>query len=156
MVENNGLVVQKFTASVTLLKIFHLQSEDSNVCMTYISYISLYHQHNTWHILGTQWAFSYLLEKISEFNVKITTTVADGSVQFSSVQSCSRVQLCYPIDYNTPDLPVQSLDKLKTIDSVMPSNLLIRCCPLLLPPSIFPSIIIFSNKSVLRMRWPKY
>ena len=42
------------------------------------------------------------------------------------------------------------------IELVMPSNYLILCCPLLLPPSIFPSIRIFSNESVLRMRWPKY
>ena len=42
------------------------------------------------------------------------------------------------------------------IESVMPSNHLILCCPLLLPPSIFPSIRIFSNESVLHMRWPKY
>ena len=39
---------------------------------------------------------------------------------------------------------------------VMPSNHLILCCPLLLPPSIFPSIRVFSNESTLRMRWPKY
>ena len=42
------------------------------------------------------------------------------------------------------------------IDSVMPSNHLILCCPLLLLPSIFPSIRVFSNESTLRMRWPKY
>ena len=41
-------------------------------------------------------------------------------------------------------------------ESVMPSNHLILCCPLLLPPSIFPSIRVFSNESVLRIRWPKY
>ena len=40
--------------------------------------------------------------------------------------------------------------------SVMPSNHLILCCPLLLPPSIFPSIRVFSNESVLCIRWPKY
>ena len=49
-----------------------------------------------------------------------------------------------------------SLLKLMSIDSVMPSNHLILCCPLFLPPSIFPSIRVFSNKSVLLMRWPKY
>ena len=49
-----------------------------------------------------------------------------------------------------------SLLKLMSIDSVMPSNHLIICYPLLLPPSIFPSIRVFSNESTLRMRWPKY
>ena len=50
----------------------------------------------------------------------------------------------------------QSLLKLMSIGSVMPSNHLILCRPLLLPPSIFPSIRVFSNESVLRIRWPKY
>ena len=50
----------------------------------------------------------------------------------------------------------QSLPKLMSIESVMPSNHLILCRPLLLPPSIFPSIRVFSNESVLRIRWPKY
>ena len=43
-----------------------------------------------------------------------------------------------------------------SFESVMPSNHLILCCPLLLPPSIFPSIRVFSNESVLHIRWPKY
>ena len=43
-----------------------------------------------------------------------------------------------------------------SIESVMPSNHLILCCPLLLLPSIFPSIKVFSNESVLHIRWPKY
>ena len=50
----------------------------------------------------------------------------------------------------------QSLPKLMSIESVMPSNHLILCHPLLLPPSIFPSIRVFSNQSVLCIRWPKY
>ena len=50
----------------------------------------------------------------------------------------------------------QSLLKLMSIESVMPSNQLILCCPLLLPPSIFPSIRAFSNESVLHISWPKY
>ena len=50
----------------------------------------------------------------------------------------------------------QSLLKLMSIESVMPSNHLILCCPLLLPPSLFPSIRAFSNESVLCIRWPKY
>ena len=48
-----------------------------------------------------------------------------------------------------------SLLKLMSIESLMPSNHLILCCPLL-PPSIFPSIRVFSNESILRIRWPKY
>ena len=49
-----------------------------------------------------------------------------------------------------------SLPKLMSIESVMPSNHLILCCPLLLLPSIFPSITVFSNESALCIRWPKY
>ena len=50
----------------------------------------------------------------------------------------------------------QSLLKLMSIESVMPSNHLILCCPRLLPPSIFPNIRVFSNESALCIRWPKY
>ena len=50
----------------------------------------------------------------------------------------------------------RSLPKLMSIDSVMPSNHLTRCHPLLLLPSVFPSIRVFSSESVLRIRWPKY
>ena len=80
---------------------------------------------------------------------------------FSSVQSLSRVQL-----FATPwtaapqaDLSItnsRSPPEPMSIDSVMPSNHLILCCPLLLLPSIFPSIRVFSNESVLHIRWPKY
>ena len=81
-------------------------------------------------------------------------------VLFSSVQSLSRVQL-----FATPwtaahqaSLSItnsRSLLKPMSVELVMPSNHLILCHPLL-PPSIFPSISIFSNESVLRIRWPKY
>ena len=50
----------------------------------------------------------------------------------------------------------RSLSKLLSIESVMPSNRLVLCHPLLLPPSIFPSIGVFSNESALHIRWPKY
>ena len=63
------------------------------------------------------------------------------------------------MDCSTPGLPVHhqlSLIKLMSVESVMPSNHLILHHPLLLPPSIFPSIMVFSNESVLFIRWPKY
>ena len=50
----------------------------------------------------------------------------------------------------------RSSPKLMSVESVMPSSHLILCCPLLLLPSIFPSITVFSNESVLHIRWPKY
>ena len=78
--------------------------------------------------------------------------------QFSSVaQSCPT--LCDPMDCSQASLSItnsQSLLKFMSIQSVMPSNHLILCFPLLLPPSIFPSIRAFSNESVLSIRWPKY
>ena len=78
---------------------------------------------------------------------------------FSSVaQSCPT--LCNPMNCSTPGLPVHhqllEFTQLMSTESVMPSNHLIICCPLLLPPSIFPSIRVFSNESALRIKWPKY
>ena len=64
-----------------------------------------------------------------------------------------------PMGHSTPGLPIsssQSLLKLMSIESVMPSNHLILCRPLLLLPSIFPSIRVFSNESALWIRWPNY
>ena len=80
---------------------------------------------------------------------------------FSSVQSLSCVQLFatpWTAAYHTSLSYHQRLefDGLMSIKLVMPSNHLILCCPLLLPPSIFHSIRVFSNESVLRIRWPKY
>ena len=82
-------------------------------------------------------------------------------IQFSSVQSVSRVWL-----FVTPWTPArqaslsitnsQSLLKLVSVESVMLSNTLILCHPLLLLPSIFPSIRVFINESALHIRWPKY
>ena len=89
------------------------------------------------------------------------TGQGDKDKGFSSVQSLSRVQL-----FATPwtaahqtSLSItnfQSSLKLKSIELVMPSSRLILCHPLLLLPSIFPSIRVFSNESVLCIRWPKY
>ena len=68
--------------------------------------------------------------------------------------------LCDPMDCSMPGFPVHhqlpELLKLMSIESVMPSNHLILCHPLLLLPSILPSIRVFSNESALCIRWPKY
>ena len=81
--------------------------------------------------------------------------------RFSSVQLLSCVRL-----FETPLTAAGqasvsitnswSSPKVMSIQSVMPSNHLILCCPPLLPPSIFSSLRVFSNESVLRVRWPKY
>ena len=81
------------------------------------------------------------------------------SVEFSSVaQSCPT--LCDPMGCRMPGFPVhhqlRSLLKLMSIKSLMPSNHLILCQPLLLLPPVFPSIRVFSSESVLSVRWPKY
>ena len=81
--------------------------------------------------------------------------------QFSSVQSLSCVWLFVTpwITAHKASLSItnsRSLLKLMSIELVMPSNHLILCCPLLLLPSIFPSIRVFSNESALHIRWPKY
>ena len=84
-----------------------------------------------------------------------------ASVWFSSVQSLSHVRLfatpwiaaCQASLYITNS---QSLLKLMSIKSVMPSSYLILCCTLLLLPPILPSIRVFSNESTLLMTWPKY
>ena len=83
------------------------------------------------------------------------------SLLFSSVQLLSRVRLFMTpwIAARQASLSItnsQSLLKLMSIESVMPSSHLILCCPLLLLPPIPPSIRVFSNESTLRMRWPKY
>ena len=91
----------------------------------------------------------------------LTLCLHTQAQQSSSVQSLSHIRL-----FMTPwtvahqaSLSItssQSLLKLMSIESVMPSNHLILCCPLLLLPSIFPSIKFFSKESVLHIRWPKY
>ena len=83
------------------------------------------------------------------------------NTDISSVQSLSRVQL-----FKTPWTAARqaslsitnfwSLLKLMSIESMVPSNHLILCCPLLLLHSVFPSIRVFSNESALHIRWPKY
>ena len=98
----------------------------------------------------------FLRQKLRSF---ILVSFLFFPIQFSLVaQSCPT--LCDPMDCSTPaSLSVTSswsLLRLMFIESMMPSNHLILYCPLLLPPSVFPSIRVFSNEVVPRIRWPKY
>ena len=106
--------------------------------------------------------FSFLKQTFKAVNTPIKTAyIPKISVQFSSVQSLSHVRL-----FVTPWTAAhqaflsitnsRGLLKLMSVESVMPSNHLILCRPLLFLPSIFPSIWVFSNESTLHIRWPKY
>ena len=108
---------------------------------------------------GKQWKSPSLSWESHEPGVNHWETHTNfSSVQFScSVMSNS----LWPHELQHPRPPLsitssRSLLKLMSIESVMPSNHLILCRLLLLPPSLFPSIRVFSNESVLRIRWPKY
>ena len=100
-------------------------------------------------------------EQFSGFHWQDNSSSYQPSVQFSSVQSLSHIRL-----FATPwtaarqaSLSInnsRSLLKLMSIELVIPSNHLILCHPLLLSPSIFPNIRVFSNESALCIRWPKY
>ena len=119
--------------SASLVKILLQSQNDNNIHWPLLS--TFYVPHN---ILSTQNIISY---------------------QFSSLnQSCPT--LCDPMNLsNQAYLSVtnsQSLPKPTSIESVMPFNHLILCRPLLLLPSIFPSIRVFSNESALHIRWPEY
>ena len=102
--------------------------------------------------------FCIEIEPIGEMNIEV---LCISSVQFSSVQSLSRVRLfAIPwIAARQASLSItisRSSLRLTSIESVMPSSHLILGRPLLLLPLIPPSIRVFSNESTLRMRWPKY
>ena len=109
--------------------------------------------------LLVSFSLQQILEEMKCFLIKIISRTL--TVQFSSVQSLSCVQL-----FATPWTAARqaslsianswSLLKLMSIESVMPSNRLILCHPLLLLPLIFPSIRAFSDESALRIRWPKF
>ena len=115
-----------------------------------------------WSIVNLQWCAQNINFWTENFISKVKRQAGRKRRQIlSSVQSLSRVWL-----FATPwtaacraSLSItnsRSLLKLMSIESVMPLSHLILCCPLLLPPSIFPSIRVFSNELVLRIRWPKY
>ena len=90
---------------------------------------------------------SQSLSSHTEYSVHFSLSFVFNSLQAHELQH-ARPPCPTPIPWS----PL----KLTSIESLMPSNHLILCCPLLLPPSIFPSIRVFSNESALCMRWPKY
>ena len=107
------------------------------------------------------WSFSFSISPSNEYLGLISLRIDLFSVQFGSVQllSCVRLFVTPWTEAHQASLSIinsRSLLKLMSIELVMPSNLLILCRPLLLLPSIFPSIRVFSNVSVLCIRWPKY
>ena len=109
--------------------------------------------------------FLFFLSKFLPFSLSLYLSfiniILSSSNMFSSVQLLGRVWL-FPTLQTTerqPSLSITnsgSLPKLMSIESVMPSNPLILCRPLLLLPSIFPSMRVFSSESDLHIRWPKY
>ena len=110
--------------------------------------------------VGHDWELSLSLKIQIQLNIFHLSNPYCPICTINSVQSLSQVQLfltswavarqAFLFITNS-----QSLLKLMSIDLVMPSNHLIPCHPLLLPPSIFPSIRVFSNESVFHIRWPK-
>ena len=108
-----------------------------------------------------EWEFATLTTETCSAGVSGALSCFALSVQFSSVQLLGHDQLfatpwtaaCQASLSNNNS---RSLSKLMSIESVMPSNHVILCHPLLLLPSVFPRIRVFSNESVLRIRWPKY
>ena len=96
--------------------------------------------------------------RLQRFFHIFSKTVSSTNHFISFTQLCPT--LCDPMDCSTSGFPVHhnswSLLKLMSIELVMPSNHLILCCLLLLLPSIFPSIRVFSNELALCIKWPKY
>ena len=105
------------------------------------------------------YSFLYVFHGLSLFQNRALVAIYLNISSFSSIaQSCPT--LCDAMNRSTPGLPVitisQSSLRLTSIESLMPSSHLILGRPLLLLPSVFPRIRVFSNESVLCIRWPKY
>ena len=121
-----------------------------------------------WHVLQTLGKHSYRLrasdlelrsEMFPAISINKDVTVISHSVQFRTSVVCVQLFAIPWTAAHQSSLSItnsQSLLKLMSSEPVMPSNHLILCRPLLLLPSIFPSIRVFSNESVRRIRWPKY
>ena len=116
-----------------------------------------------WIMLLWTWEYKYLIKTM--ILGYIPRCGITGFNMISSVQSLSRVWLvmtpwtavCQASHHQLLSITnSRNLLKLMSIESMMSSNHLILCCPLLLPPSIFPSIRVFTNESALCIRWPKY
>ena len=143
-------------AAVTIHSDFGAQ--ECKICHCFYFLPSIWHE-----VMGTD-AMILVLWMLSlkpAFSLFSFTLIRKLFSSFSSVQSLSHIRL-----FATPWTAAyqailfisntQSLLKLLSIESVMPSSHLILCCPLLLPPSIFPSNRVFSNESLLGTRWLKY
>ena len=104
-----------------------------------------------WILLGMScsvWDFDgEYIKSVNLFSVQFSHSVVYDSLWPHGLQHAR-----LPCPSPTPGV----YSKLMYIESMMPSNHLLLCCPLLLPPSVFPSIRVFSNASVLCIRWPKY
>ena len=97
----------------------------------------------------------------SRFSALMRLACYTRTVQFSSVQSLSRIRLfatpwTSALQASPSITNSRSSPKFTSIESVMPSNHFIICHPLLFPPSIFPNIRVFPNESAILIRWPKY
>ena len=111
-----------------------------------------------WYAYSVQLSHTVMFESLRYHRLQHARLT---SVQISAVQLISCVWLSVTPWTTTRQASLsitnsQSLLKLMSLESVMPSNRLILCHPHVLPPSISPSIRVFSNESVLRPRWPKY
>ena len=99
----------------------------------------------------------FLALKLPSFPNTNLSTYIFNSVQFSrSVVSDFATPWTAACQASLSIISSRSLPKLMSSESVMPSSHLILCCPLLLPPTVLPSIRVFSNASALHIRWPKY
>ena len=140
-----------FNAKVSIV-FFSMFSKIKNSCINFPLFLGPY---------SVQFSHSAMSDSATLWTVAQQASLSLTSLLFSSVQSLSHVWL-----FATPRTAAcqaslsiinsWSSPKPMSIESVMPSNHLILCHPLLLLPSIFPRIRVFSNESALRIRWPKY
>ena len=96
--------------------------------------------------------FKLVLQKAEEPDIKLPTSTGSSKKQESSRKPSASAFLTMPESLTVS----QSLLRLVSIESMMPSNHLLLCCPLLLLPSVFPSIWVFSSESTLHIGWLKF